>query len=76
MRTEHPSIVSNPEILGGTLVFVGSRVPFSYLIEYLERGSTIGQFVEDYPSITSALAMKALEEASSFVDEAIHARPS
>ena len=69
-------IVSNPGILSGTPVFAGSRVPFSYLMEYLERGSTIEQFVMDYPSVTKELATKALEEASVLVQAAVHARPA
>lgn len=57
-------IISDPGILSGVPVFAGSRVPFSYLMEYLERGSTIEQFVGDYPSVTLEEATKALEEAS------------
>ncbi|MFI5264313.1 MAG: DUF433 domain-containing protein [Candidatus Kapaibacterium sp.] len=76
MITQSHYIISDPDILGGTPVFTGSRVPFSYLMEYLERGSNIEQFVADYPSITSQLATKALEEASSVVDEFVHARPA
>jgi uncharacterized protein (DUF433 family) len=69
-------IISNPEILGGTPVFSGSRVPFNYLMHYLERGLTIEQFVLDYPSVTSEQAAKALEEASHLVEVALYARPS
>jgi uncharacterized protein (DUF433 family) len=69
-------IVSDSGTLGGTPVFAGSRVPFGYLMQYLERGSTIEQFTLDYPSVTKDLAMKALEEASLLVDEAVHARPA
>jgi uncharacterized protein (DUF433 family) len=76
MIVESHYIISDPDILSGTPVFAGSRVPFSYLMEYLERGSNIEQFVTDYPSITLILATKALEEASSVVEEFVHARPS
>ncbi len=76
MITQSYYIISDPEILSGTPVFTGSRVPFSYLMEYLERGSNIEQFVEDYPSITLTQAAKALEEASTLVDEYVHARPA
>jgi uncharacterized protein (DUF433 family) len=69
-------IVSDLGILGGTPVFAGSRVPFGYLMQYLERGSNIEQFVVDYPSVTKDLAMKALEEAASMVEESVHARPA
>jgi uncharacterized protein (DUF433 family) len=69
-------IISDPAILSGVPVFAGSRVPFSYLMEYLERGSTIEQFTEDYPSVTLDEAAKALEEASQMVEEYVYARPS
>ena len=73
MITQSHYIISDPEVLSGTAVFAGSRVPFSYLMEYLERGSNIEQFVEDYPSVTLGQATKALEEASTLVDEYVHA---
>ena len=76
MITESRYIISNPNILGGTPVFAGSRVPFAFLMEYLERGATLEQFVEDYPSVTRGEAIKALEEASSVIEEYVHARPS
>jgi uncharacterized protein (DUF433 family) len=76
MITQSHYIISDPDILSGTPVFSGSRVPFSYLMEYLERGSNIEQFVADYPSITAVQATKALEEASSVVEEFVHARPA
>lgn len=75
MLTESRYIVSDPTILSGTAVFAGSRVPFAYLMEYLERGSTVEQFVLDYPSVNYEDAIKALEEASAII-EAYYARPS
>jgi uncharacterized protein (DUF433 family) len=76
MITQSHYIISDPEVLSGTPVFTGSRVPFSFLMEYLERGSNVEQFVRDYPSVTLKQATKALEEASSLVDEFVHARPA
>ena len=73
MITQSRYITSDPEILGGTPAFAGTRVPFSYLMEYLERGSTTQQFVTDYPSVTLELAGKALEEASAVVEDFVHA---
>lgn len=74
MSNDKRYIVSDPEILGGTAVFVGTRVPFSFLMEYLERGSSIEDFIVDYPSVTKQLASKALEEAATVVDQFVHAR--
>lgn len=73
MITRSRYITSDPEILGGTPAFAGTRVPFAYLMEYLERGSTIEQFVADYPSVTLLQVAKALEEASAVVDDFVHA---
>jgi uncharacterized protein (DUF433 family) len=73
MITQSRYITSDPDILGGTPVFAGTRVPFSYLMGYLEEGSTTSQFVVDYPSVTLELAEKALQEAASVVDDFAHA---
>jgi uncharacterized protein (DUF433 family) len=54
---------SDPEILGGTPVFVGTRVPVSTLIEYLEAGDPLDEFLEDFPSVTREQAVALLENA-------------
>ena len=59
------AIIRDPNILGGEPVFRGTRVPFKILIEYLEGGETLDQFVEQYPSISRELAIAAIEEARS-----------
>ena len=59
------SIVEDPDILGGEPVFRGTRVPFKILIEYLEGGDTLDQFLEQYPSVSRELAIDAIEEARS-----------
>jgi uncharacterized protein (DUF433 family) len=64
MENQSRYIVSDPEVMSGAPVFAGSRVPFAYLMEYLERGSTVEAFTTDYPSVSLGLATKALEEAS------------
>src|SRR5437773_10968653 len=56
-------IVSNPVILSGEPVFRGTRVTFKSLTEYLEHRRTLSEFLEDFPSVTSAEAMAAIEEA-------------
>jgi len=57
------AISKDPNILGGEPVFRGTRVPFKVLIEYLEGGDTLDQFLEQYPSVTRELAIAAIEEA-------------
>lgn len=56
-------IHSDPEILGGTPVFVGTRVPLKNLIDYLEGGHSLAEFLDDFPSVSHEQAVTALEEA-------------
>jgi uncharacterized protein (DUF433 family) len=56
-------VARNPEILGGTPVFAGTRVPVKNLTDCLEGGSTIDEFLDDFPSVTRAQVVAFLEEA-------------
>jgi uncharacterized protein (DUF433 family) len=56
-------IVRNPEIMGGIPCFRGTRVPFQNLIDYLEAGDTLDQFLEQFPTVTRQMAIEALESA-------------
>jgi addiction module HigA family antidote len=60
-------IVKDPEILGGEPVFRGTRVPFQALIDYLEGGETLDEFLDDFPTVSRENAIAALEEAKSLV---------
>ena len=53
---------SDPEILGGTPVFVGTRVPVKALLDYLQGGHRLDDFLDDFPTVTREQAMAALEE--------------
>lgn len=64
----------DPEILSGAPVFVGTRVPFRALIDYLEGGHTLAEFLDDFPTVQRAQAVAALEEAGEAIAE--HARTS
>ena len=57
------AIISDQNILGGEPVFRGTRVPFKVLIDYLEGGDTLDQFLEQYPSVSRELAIAAIEDA-------------
>ncbi|MFO0828745.1 MAG: DUF433 domain-containing protein [Phycisphaerales bacterium] len=59
---------SDPEILGGTPVFVGTRVPAATLIEYLEAGDSLDEFLEDFPSVGRDRAIATLEVLRSLFD--------
>ena len=56
-------VQSDPEIMSGTPVFAGTRVPFQTLIDYLEAGQPLYEFLEDFPTVSRELAIAALEEA-------------
>lgn len=56
-------IHSDPEILGGTPVLIGTRVPLKNLIDYLEGGHPLDDFLDDFPSVTREQTVAALEEA-------------
>ena len=59
-----PSVVhSDPDVLGGTPVFVGTRVPVKTLYDYLEAGDSLDEFLNDFPSVTRDQAVAALEFA-------------
>ncbi|MGH9255651.1 MAG: DUF433 domain-containing protein [Vicinamibacterales bacterium] len=61
---------SDPDILGGTPVFVGTRVPFRNLIDYLERNHSLDEFLDSFPTVSREQAVAALEAAH----EAVSAR--
>lgn len=54
---------SDPEVLGGTPVFKGTRVPVRNLIDYLEAGDSLDKFLDAFPSVTREQAIAALEVA-------------
>ncbi|MCY3823206.1 MAG: DUF433 domain-containing protein [Nitrospinae bacterium] len=56
-------IERNPEILGGTPVFAGTRVPVRTLMEHLEAGDRLDDFLEDFPTVSREQALEALERA-------------
>ena len=58
-----PIIHSDPKIMGGTPVFIGTRVPFQTLIDYIEGGDTIDEFLDDFPTVSREQVIAALEPA-------------
>ena len=66
---KEPAVVhSDPDILGGTPVFVGTRVPVKSLYDYLEAGDSFDEFLESFPSVTRDQAVAALELARSMTE--------
>ncbi len=63
MSTQSLPILSDPEIMGGTPVFAGTRVPVQTFVEYLEAGDPLDEFLLDFPSVTRDQAVAVLELA-------------
>ena len=57
------AITQHPDIMHGTAVFRGTRVPVQTLFDYLEGGETLEDFLEGFPTVPRELALRALEEA-------------
>jgi uncharacterized protein (DUF433 family) len=74
MSAQSPIVRSDPEILGGTPVFVGTRVPLRNLIDYLERGHSLDEFLDAFPTVSREQAVAALEAAHEIL--AARARPA
>jgi uncharacterized protein (DUF433 family) len=58
-----PIVTCSPDVLGGTPVFAGTRVPVQTLIDYLEGNETIDDFLEGFPTVTREQVVAFLEEA-------------
>ena len=64
MPASTPVVHCDPDILRGTPVFVGTRVPVRTLLDYLEAGDSLNEFLEDFPSVSREQAVAALQLAS------------
>ncbi len=61
MKQTEPVVESDPDILGGALVFRGTRVPVQALIDYLSGGQPLAEFLEDFPTVNREQAVEALQ---------------
>lgn len=59
----------DPEILSGTPVFNGTRVPIKNLFDYIETGETLSSFLDDFPSVKKEQAISLLEAAEKLLTE-------
>lgn len=64
MCSKQRVVHSDPEILGGTPVFIGTRVPIKTLLDYLEAGDSLDKFLDHFPSVSREQAIEALELAN------------
>ncbi|MGB3761154.1 MAG: DUF433 domain-containing protein [Rivularia sp. (in: cyanobacteria)] len=63
MPSKQHVVHSHPEILGGTPVFFGTRVPIKTLLDYLEASDSLNEFLNHFPSVSREQAIEALELA-------------
>ncbi len=61
---EQPIVTSSPDVLSGAPVFTGTRVPVQSLIDYLEGGETIDDFLEGFPTVKREQVVRFLEKAA------------
>ncbi|MGD0144411.1 MAG: DUF433 domain-containing protein [Rhizomicrobium sp.] len=58
-----PVVSRNEDVMGGAAVFRGTRVPVQTLLDYLEAGESLDDFIEGFPAVTKELAIEFLEQA-------------
>jgi uncharacterized protein (DUF433 family) len=67
---KRPIVSRSPEVMGGTVVFPGTRVPVQTLFDYLAAGESVDDFLEGFPSVTPDQVIAFLKEAKDRVVEA------
>jgi uncharacterized protein (DUF433 family) len=67
LLVDKPIVSSSPDVMGGALVFAGTRVPVQTLFDYLEGGETIDDFIEGFPTVSRGQVLAFLEEAKTRV---------
>ncbi|MCI0713300.1 MAG: DUF433 domain-containing protein [Chloroflexi bacterium] len=63
----NPIVSKSPDIMSGTPVFYGTRVPIQNLIDYLVGGNTIDEFLDDFPTVSRKQVMNFLESATELI---------
>jgi len=72
MPTTPSAVHIDPDILGGTPVFVGTRVPVQTLFDYIGAGDPLAEFLDDFPTVSREQAVAALEEARDALVARVH----
>jgi len=60
---KYGAVSIDPEMMGGTPVFIGTRVPIQTLFDYVEGGDTLEEFLDDYPGVSMEQAVEVIEMA-------------
>jgi uncharacterized protein (DUF433 family) len=63
LALHHSPVHSDPEVMGGTLVFLGTRVPAQTLLDYVSRGKSMEDFLDDFPTVQRDKAIEFLRIA-------------
>ena len=74
MTNNIPGVHSDPDILGGVPVFVGTRVPVRALLDYLEHGRPLAEFLDDFPTVRKTQAIGVLDHLKQLVTDAPSSR--
>ena len=69
---QEPVVISSPEVLGGTPVFAGTRVPVETFVEYIKAGESIDSFLEGFPSVKKEQLLAFLDQAQDLVIASVH----
>ena len=70
MKREFSEIVKDPQVLSGTLVFKGTRVPVENLFDYLKAGDSIDEFIEGFPTVSKKQILSVLKQIQEILREA------
>jgi uncharacterized protein (DUF433 family) len=68
---KQPGVSRDPEVMGGAPVFCGTRVPVQTLLDYLEAGESIDEFLEGFPSVTREQVVDFLEQGKDRLVESV-----
>ncbi len=69
MKPRSSAISADPEVMGGTPVFAGTRVPVKTLLDYLEAGETLDEFLDHFPSVSRQQVIAVLELANEMLTQ-------
>ncbi len=69
MELRSSVISADPEVMGGTAVFAGTRVPVKTLLDYLEAGQTLDEFLDHFPSVSRQQAIAVLQLANEMLTQ-------
>ncbi|MDX2180570.1 MAG: DUF433 domain-containing protein [Bryobacteraceae bacterium] len=66
-----PAVIADPEVMNGMPCFRGTRVPFKNLIDYIEGGDSLEEFLRQFPSVPRDLVIQALDEAYALIADRV-----